>query len=299
MQVKSIKPITETFDELIPSPIWELYIKEIKPLPDPYIRVTELISSPLRRRLIRENLENIRRRLNTIHYQILGTIIHSLFELKEFQEILQDMRFYYQVGDEGKVLELAKRLVNLKTRKQMTFPFEDFIILGEFDLLEDDIIYDFKVTSEFVVLNQKFDRYEKQLQVYRYMYEKTTGEKVRALKNVFFLRDFSVTRSKFDSPLVVVEYEIWDDEKVESYIRERLQLHKDGNFCSDEDMLLIVKYKVGNKYFSSEEKAVDYALKKRAKVEKEFMPLGCMHFCEVSDFCPQWQALKELMQEKN
>ncbi len=59
-------------------------------------------------------------------------------------------------------------------------------------------------------------------------------------------------------------------------------------------MLLIVKYHVGKKVFTDERKAEEYALKTRQSIKKSFIPLGCLYFCEVADFCPQWQALLEL-----
>ena len=296
MKITTIKEFNE---EIIPTSIWNIYTREYKILPEKKIRVTELIGSPLKRKLLRENYENVTRRITNLHYQIMGIMIHALFEIKEFEEVVDDMRKAEMEGNDEYLLLLAKKLVNLKKRKNMSISFGDWEILGEFDLFEDEIIYDFKVTSEFVINYQKFEKYEKQLQVYRYMLEKIEGIKVKAIKNVFFIRDFSPLRSKLESPLVIVEYPIWEDSKVEEFIKQRLELHENHPVCSDEDMMMRVNYIVGGRKFTDEQKAKEYAFKKKKQIIKEFTPIGCLYFCEVADFCPQWQALKNLQGEQN
>jgi len=290
MKITVIKDFTE---ELIPTSLFSIYTKEYKLLPENTIRVTELIGSPLKRKLLRENYENISRRTTNFHYQIMGIMIHSLLELKEFQEILEEMKKAEMLNDKKMLLLQAKRLLRLKEKKQMELEIGNWKIVGEFDLFEDEIIYDYKVTSEFVITHEKFDKYEKQLQIYRYMLEKKEGIKVKAIKNVFLLRDFSPLRSKLPSPLVIVEYPIWEDSKVEEFIIQRLKLHEEQFICSEEDMMLRVNYVVGNKRFSDEKKAEEYAKKVKKEIVKEIIPIGCLYFCEVADFCPQWQALKE------
>jgi len=290
MKITVIKDFTE---ELIPTSIWSIYTKEYKLLPENVIRVTELIGSPLKRKLLRENYENISRRTTNFHYQIMGTMIHLLLELKEFQEILSEMKKAEMLNDERMLLLQAKRLLHLKEKKQMELEVDNWKIVGEFDLFEDEIIYDYKVTSEFVITHEKFDKYEKQLQVYRYMLEKKEGVKIKAIKNVFLLRDFSPLRSKLDSPLVIVEYPIWEDSKVEEFIAQRLKLHESQPYCSDEDMMLRINYIVGNKRFSDEERAKEYAKRVGKEIVKEVIPIGCLYFCEVADFCPQWHIMKE------
>ena len=296
--MRKISIIKDFTEELIPLALFDIYTREYKPLPEKTIRVTELIGSPLRRKLLRENYENISRKITNLHYQILGIMIHSLFEIKEFSEILEDMRIAVMEGNDSYLLCLAKKLVNLKQKKSMDMEFNGWRIIGEFDLFEDLIIYDYKVTSEFVITHEKFDKYEKQLQIYRYMLEKKEGIKVNAIKNVFFLRDFSPLRSKLGSPLVIVEYPIWDNSKVEEFIKQRLELHENHPVCSDEDMMMRVNYIIGNRKFSDEEKAKEYARKTKKRIVKEFVPIGCLYFCEVADFCPQWQALKELQNRR-
>jgi len=299
MEEVKITCVKEFADVLIPVPIWNIYLKQYKPLPEKMIRVTELIGSPLRRRLLRENYENITRRLSTLHYQIMGTMIHNLFELKEFQEILEDMKVAYDLNDDEKLLELAKKLVTFKRKKTMTVEYNSWTILAEYDLYEDNIIYDFKVTSEFVVQNQRFDRYEKQLQIYRYLFEKKYNEKIKAIKNVFFLRDYSVTKSKYESPVIIAEYPIWEDKKVEEYLEERLALHEKGEICSEDDMMIRVFFWVGKRRFTDEAKAVKYSLQTGQSIREEIIPMGCLYFCEVADFCPQFQKLKKIFKSSN
>ena len=280
-------------EEVIPSAMFNIYTKEYRLLPEKTIRVTELIGSPLRRRLLRENYENISRKIITFHYQIMGTMIHALLEIKEFEEILEEMKKAEMIENEEQLLYLAKKLVNLKKRKSLEIEFDGWRIVGEFDLFEDEVIYDYKVTSEFVITHEKFERYEKQLQIYRYMLEKNENIKVKAIKNIFLLRDFSPLRSKLGSPLVIVEYPIWEDSKVEEFIKNRLDMHENNIACSEEDMMLRINYLVGGKRFSDENKAKEYAIKMKKEVVKEITPIGCLYFCEVADFCPQWQMLKQ------
>lgn len=281
----------EDITEILPKPLWDIYSQEYKPTQEEnVIRVTELIMSPQRRKLYRKYWENISRSVVSVHYKMLGTMIHALLELKEFTEILDKMTEAYKDKDTGALLSYAIQLVEIRKRKKVEYELDGWKIVGTYDLFEDGVLYDYKITSEYIVANKKFDKYEQQLQIYAFML-KNSGHDVKSIKNIFFIRDYSVTRSKLDMPLYVQEYEIWDEEKTKQFIRDRLALHSSEALCTDEDMMLRVKWLVGGREFSSEEKAKAYAAKTKQEVKKLVIPLGCMYFCEVSDYCEQYQKL--------
>lgn len=293
MGIKSIEPLDQT---LIPTPLWELYTSPYRIYPPRVISVTQLISSPLKLKLLRENFENITRDLKFLHYQIFGTMIHYLFELKEFHQLIDDLRHAYYDGFE-KLIRVVEAIISKRERKKICAQFEGWEIRGEVDLFEDNILYDFKVTSKYSLkFLDRLKRYEHQLQLYRYFLSQN-GEEIQEIANVLLLRDWSFLRDREEipSPLYVIKYDIWPDKVVEEFIRQRLKLHEAEAGCDDEDMMLRIRYQVGKKIFSDLDKAKEYAQKKRLSVERIYEPIGCMYFCEVSDYCEQWKTMRALL----
>lgn len=287
-----LKPITD-FNELLPSAIYEIFTKpKLKPEQNRF-RVTELLDSPLKRKLLLEHYENISKNFAYLFFEILGTLAHSFYELKEFEDFKNAI---LKTDDEETLVSLVKNFRASLKKKILELEFDGITLVGIYDTFEDNVLWDYKITSSFVVKYQKFDYYEKQLQIYRYMLEKLNpGVKVEGLRNLFFIRDFRINSSEIFSTVYVKDYEIWEDEKVESLIKERLEIHRNRNWCSEEDMWLRVKFKIGGKIFSDEKKALEYASKKKLKIEKIYEPYRCLYFCEVSSFCPQWQKMQEFL----
>lgn len=294
-----IKEITDIFDDLIPSPIWAIYTQNYYiPKKNNEFSTTELLDSPLRRRLIRQFYEQIEKRIETIHAQIFGILIHSLFEIKEFTDFKDELKHAITQNDKEKTFEIAKKFCESFQRKNVSLDFEGYKITGIYDLLEDNILYDFKLTSSYAITKEKLTNFEAQLQIYRYLIEKNYPDvKIEKLKNIFLLKDFSLTKKlPFKSPIVMVEYSIWTDEEVEKLLKERLALHLDPNpICTPEDMWIRIKYKVGEKEFSDLDKALQFARKTRKEVQTvSTEPIRCVYYCEVAEFCPQFQNIKKI-----
>ena len=51
--------------------------------------------------------------------------------------------------------------------------------------------------------------------------------------------------------------------------------------------------------FTDEAKAVKYSLQTGQSIREEIIPMGCLYFCEVADFCPQFQKLKKIFKSSN
>lgn len=298
-----IKPLTTFLDEILPVPFWEIYQKPPKEAPYNVIYVTELIDTPLRRKLLRQFPEQIEKNFKLIHNQILGTLVHYFLEIKEWEVIKDDLEDAILKEDKDKVFEIVQKFFYQK-KKSFSVELMGWKIVGTIDYFDEDekIIYDFKLTTSlaFNFIEEKLSKYEEQLQIYRYLMEKN-GIQIAGLRNLFILKDYSILSETLASPLYLVEYDLWSLEETENFIIERLKLHQDEefHFCPPEDIWFRTQYKVGNRTFSVKEKALNYIQKFGGKLETVSLgPIRCLYYCEVSSICPQFEAYKNLMEKK-
>ena len=207
--------------------------------------------------------------------------------------------------------------------------YDGWSISGQIDLqevFEDGIkISDYKVTSAWAVMNEKAD-WHNQLNVYAWLVSRVKKMPIKSLHIVAILRDWSAREAQNkenypQSPIATIDIPLWDQDKQEQYIKDRLSLHNEAYFathaggdmpeCTAEDMwekpTTYAVRKDGNvraksvhdTYELAQQSLRDAQLKaKKGEVflleVREGERTRCASYCQVSQFCNQYQTyLKE------
>jgi hypothetical protein len=253
---------------------------------DPYTRgnsdisVTQLITPPYQRRLkeVVEPIEDVSDRL----YSLYGQMGHTLLERAGIDEGLHvEERLYKDVNG--------------------------WKVSGQFDLYDNETLYDYKFTSTWSVRGDVKSEWIKQLNLLRVLAE-ANGMTVNKLRIIAMLRDFSKAQAKRDQgypkhPIVAVDIPVWDLSEAEAYMEERVKAHQEESppSCSDEDRWMTqhcwALMKEGRKsavklYYSEEEAeaACQEAGKKHSVVHRPGEPKRCLEYCNVAHECPQMKA---------
>jgi len=145
--------------------------------------------------------------------------------------------------------------------------------------------------------------FEAQLNIYAYILRQNDMQPKRLFISGL-IRDWSdrrVTGQYPDTMFPVFELPLWCEEQTEKYINERIQAHftEDIPLCTDEERWMsspkfaVVSKKTGKalRVFDTEEQALSFQTKSPVVIEKrEAEPIRCQRFCEVSEFCEQYQS---------
>ena len=229
------------------------------------ISVTELLNPPLIRQLTKEHYEEIEEDVSDRIWSLLGSAVHQILE--KSVDGLVEHRMYKEV--------------------------DGIKLSGQADYIEDDIIYDYKVTSAWSGLKGIKREWVQQLNLLSYLYGNT-----KALKIVAIYRDWSESQAKRskDYPqrsVEVISIPLWTKEEQEAYLTTRLELHNGlETECSPEEkwqrptVYAIMKEgrKTAVKLYDSLEEA-----KKDGRgevVERLGENIRCEKYCSVCKFCP-------------
>ncbi len=242
-------------------------------------------------------------------WSLFGTIVHKILELSGAPETgaLIEERLY---------AEVAGVRISGKMDHCVLYP--------------DGRLDDYKTTSVWAVIHGLKREWEEQLNIYRFL-QHANGRAVTALRVVAFLKDWSIGKARASSEngsypkkaVVALEVPVWDIERAEQFVRERIQTHVEADrwaqepvhldksqqatepLCSPEERWLRpIRYAVvkeGNKratrvYDTSGE--ADYAAHAlgNAHIERRGgEPVRCIDYCSVgrAGLCTQWEADKK------
>lgn len=259
--------------------------------------VTELMSPPRIRRLREKYDEKITQDVSDMLWQLLGSALHVVMERGITEGYIMEERLFVTV--------------------------DDVTISGQIDLQKETPngyeIIDYKFTSAWAVMQDKVE-WEQQLNVYKWLVEKTTHRKVSKLQICALIRDFSRHERKEgypSAPVHMVDVEMWDNERTQKYVEERLSMHRDAKMhadfgeelqpCSDEERwqretVYAVKRegrKTAIKLFKTIEEATELAEKEKGYVEtRKGEAIRCTgNYCGVAEWCSQYQ--RELAGDNN
>jgi len=164
---------------------------------------------------------------------------------------------------------------NLIPERRLYADISGWKISGQTDTisLNEKMLTDYKCTSVYAITSDK-PEWEHQLNLYAWLWRKH-GYEIENLRIMAILRDWrrSEADKKFDypqAPVVSIDIPLWGFIKQTEFVESRVKLHQDtlnGELpeCSDEDRWLR-----GNKNIRCEG-----------------------NWCQVSQFCSQWQVIKE------
>ena len=216
------------------------------------------------------------------------------------------------------VMEKTVMPENCTYEERLFAQIDGTTISGAIDIQEKTlagtIIWDYKVTSVWSVMNEKSEWIE-QLNMYKWFVETVKKERVVALKICAFLRDWSANGRGENYPeasIVIVDIPIWSATETEEFIRERLNSHKLARMsvdfgdepvsCSDKERWMsettfAVKRegrKTAIRVLTDIEEAKEMAVKENGYVETRLgEPRRCAgNYCGVAQWCKQYQGEK-------
>jgi hypothetical protein len=255
---------------------------------DPYtgggdISATSLIDSPQKRALGFKYRDLITEDVSDRIWALFGSAVHHILERSETTARIEERLFA---------------------------DIEGWQVSGQFDrlIVEDRLLQDWKVTTSYKAMGEKAD-WERQQNVLRWLCD-ANGIEVDRLEIVCIIRDWQRTRALEDptypvTPVHVINLPVWDLAITEEYIRHRVQLHQDaraGNAapCTDEE-----RWYTGSSYavtkpgakralkiFKTMAEAEEHMADAKPGYVIEHRPgtyTRCERFCEVSQWCSQWQ----------
>lgn len=250
--------------------------------------VTELMSPPRVRRLREQYNSAIETDVTDLMWQLLGSALHVVMERGQTEGHITEERLYTTI--------------------------DDVTISGQIDLQQEAgggvVITDYKFTSAWAVMNDK-PEWEQQLNVYKWLVETVKRKKVVGLKICALIRDYSrhETRENYPvAPIQMIDIPMWDTITAETYVRERLELHRNAKVshdfgealpeCSPEERwqsetMYAVKRdgrKTAIRVFKSIEEAKELAQKEKGYVEERpGEPKRCTgNYCGVAQWCEQY-----------
>lgn len=274
----------------VPAPLVTLASREYYSKGDSQYSVTEIMSPPRIRRLREQHNDNITQDVSDMLWSMLGSALHVVMERGDTPGWLKEERLFAEV--------------------------DGVKISGAIDLQEQTpngvIIHDYKFTSAWAVMQEK-EEWTQQLNIYKWLVETVKRKKVVGLKICALVRDFSRHERKEGypaAPICIVDIPMWDSVKTETYIRERLNMHRDAKLaadfneklqaCSDEERWMsettyAVKRegrKTAIRVLKSLEEATEMAEKEKGYVETRLgEPRRCTgNFCSVAQWCEQYQG---------
>ena len=250
------------------------------------ITVTQLIDSPravaLRKNHGHEIVEDASDRI----WSLLGQAVHSVLERAADESDLVEQRIYQDV---------------LKWK-----------LGGQFDLFSDNVLYDFKVTSVWKIVNLKNGcdpQWEAQLNVLAWLLREN-GTEPQRLAIIAILRDWSKHKSRdhgYPSDQVVeVQVPLWTHDQQTEYIYNRIVMHQDAQdntkempLCTPEerwakpDVFAVMKEgrKSAIKLYHNFDDASARSLEEGDKFFVEHRKGGsvrCESYCSAAPFCSQY-----------
>lgn len=265
------------------------------------ISVTQLIDSP-RVRLMREQYDDqIEVDVSEMVWPLMGQAFHYIVEQGADEEHLPEERLFMNINGwtiSGGI-DLQKVGIGADGTAEM-------------------IISDYKLTSAWAIMHNKID-WERQLNCYAHLVEKTKGYKVTGLKIIAVCRDWNRHEAEYkegypQAPITVVPQRLWDEAERVSYIEDRVRLHQEAERlhewgeghteCSDEERwyrpgkLAVMKEggKRALRVFDWDARVEAEAFAKGNKAFVEERPgtnTRCESFCQIARWCDQFQKIKE------
>lgn len=247
------------------------------------VSATRLKDSPRIGRLWAKHRDKIKSKPLSNGYAKLGEAWHHHMEMHAPDHWIVERRFYAQV--DGK------------------------IISGALDAVEpvggdDCIVWDYKLMSSFKA-QKELTEFERQLNIYAFLLRQNDLNPV-SLRISAVIRDWSDAKVQWNenypkTMFPVYELPLWSADEAEAYVHQRLQHHTQDELplCSDEERWMsaarfaVTSTKTGKtlRLFDTLEAANEYQTKSPVTIERRNAePIRCQRFCEVADFCDQYQA---------
>ena len=274
----------------LPAPLVALLARDFYTKGASQYSVTELMSPPKIRRMREQYDEEMEIDATKLIASQLGTFMHARLEKKSVEGYTNEERIFHSI--------------------------DGVTISGAVDLQEHTedgiVIIDYKFVKAWSVMKSKQD-WVTQLNIYKWLVETVKQEKVCGLKICAIIKDYAPHSTQEGYPeaeAVMIDIPMWDSVATETYVRQRLELHRTAKQaqefgeelepCTDEDRwmsetIYAVKRegrKTAIRVFKTIEEATELAEKEKGYVEeRKGEPRRCIgDFCGVSKWCKQYQG---------
>jgi hypothetical protein len=246
--------------------------------------VTDLINPPRMTQLERRHWDSLTEDAAERVWVLLGSSIHAILEKAEIPGASQEVAG--EVNIDGTIVHFHP------------------------DLCMDGTIDDYKVTSVWSIVFEPNGRsdWHSQLNLYRYLKYKLTGDLAKELRVCAILRDWVKTKiGEYGypaMPVAMIDIPIWPVDKAEAYLKERIRLHLKAEQLPDDKLPLCSPEETWDK-------PTTYAVMKRGRQSalrvfatlaeaKKMMSSGlyletrpgekvrCRRYCSVNKYCNQY-----------
>lgn len=246
-----------------------------RPIPNRY-SASDIKDPPWMRMLKEHNWDNIEVDISDMMWMLMGLAPHYIIQGGAPEDALAE--------------------------EKMTVDINGFTIVCIPDLWQNKEITDWKITSVWSFLLGDKPEWEKQLNIYKWMYSKH-GFETDKLTIHAILRDWQKPKTLTDPkyPKIAfhsVDVPVWTDDYTENVIRDWIAGMDIPEPCSDEQKwarpttwaVMREGRKTALRVFTSEEEACNYLLlqntpPKTSIVKREGEYTRCKSYCQVSKFC--------------
>ena len=238
--------------------------------------VTGLLQPPQIARLRAEHEDKLSADVRDRVWMLLGTSVHNTLE--KYGDGIVEQRLFAEC--------------------------EGVTISGAIDLDKDGHLTDYKVTSVFTAQKALKSDWEAQLNMYAWLLEQN-GREPKSLTIVAICRDWMRSRAGKnnypESMIVPITVPLWTKERRDRFVRQRVAVHtmEATMPCSNEERWARGVYKVIGgkgrpKTFDTYEEAAGFISRQKpgafSVVDGGGRYVRCESWCDVSEFCSQWQA---------
>jgi hypothetical protein len=213
------------------------------------ISATTLLKPTQEIMLLRRHKEEITVNASDRIWSLFGSSVHAVLE----------------GGFQGKY-EQEERLF-----RKVKIGRKEYTISGKFDLIKDNVIHDFKVTSAFTLMfNSRVDEWKEQLSTYRWL--KFPRILAKTGKIIAILRDWTAKNLSKEnypkSPIVEIEIDLMDYKDVDKMVEKKLKEIARYETSKDEELPECTK---AERWFN----------------QKKDEYIKCSKYCSARQFCQQ------------
>lgn len=214
--------------------------------PENVVSVTSLIDAPIHTILKKRHWEELSEDISGRVWTLLGSAVHYVverFNKHKARERLSEERWYLRVptkdGEEWEIHTIAD---GEKLADQPWYNKDHLYLSGKFDNydMEEKSLEDYKTTSAWSFVFGGKDSWPPQLNIHGFAV-RMLGLPVEILRICGILKDHTQSKVSPDSdypaiPLVEKYYEVWPDEQVKEYIKQRYDLFLRMRQLPDEEL---------------------------------------------------------------
>jgi hypothetical protein len=249
--------------------------------------VTELLQPPRLRALKTRHFHEIEEDAEDKLYSLYGQLVHLLIERAAHEGEIAEKRFFAKFGNG---VTVSAQVDSLSITSGVLTDWK-FVTAWKFKGgRAADELWTAQLNMQLEILRQN-------------------GHDAKAIQIVGLIRDFSKPEARRNesypqSPVVVAPIEMWEREKTQEFINERIKMHtasalslpecsKEDRWATDDTYALMKKgQKRAVKLFTdkAEAEAAAQNLAQHFVEFREGEPKRCAMYCPVNKFCKQYQS---------